>query len=279
MKLIRRYPELFILTGLALLTRLWDLFNPAAVVFDEVYFKVFAGDYFTHSYYFDIHPPLGKLLLAGWAWLARIDPSTLVNTSDPSVMLRVLPALAGAAIIPVFYVFLRQLKASRRIATLGAALLLLDNAILVESRFVLIDSMLILFGLSAVTCFLAFRQRTSRSRYWWLLAAAVLAGMAASTKWTGLAALGFIGIVWLCDQIWQWGKVRRRRRIGELAIISIIPMLVYMSVFAIHFSLLTKTGQGDAFMPTRFQATLIGNPSYDPNLHVSFLEKLSELNR
>src|SRR4249920_3172101 len=128
MKLIRRYPELLILTAAALATRLWGLFTPAAVVFDEVYFKVYAGDYLTGSYYFDPHPPLGKLLLGAWGWLSHQDP-TVLPASDPAVMLRVLPAVAGALIIPVFYLSPRQLGASRRISTLGAALLLLDNAL------------------------------------------------------------------------------------------------------------------------------------------------------
>jgi len=123
MKLLWRYPELFLLTAIAVLTRCWSLFTPAAVVFDEVYFKVYAGDYLTGSYYFDPHPPLGKLLLAAWAWITHQDPATLTG-GDPAVVLRVLPAIAGALIIPVFYLFLRQLGASRRVSTLGAAVLL-----------------------------------------------------------------------------------------------------------------------------------------------------------
>src|SRR3954469_4602795 len=125
MNFIRRYPELLILTVIAFLTRLWSIFTPGSVVFDEVYFKVYAGNYLTGAYYFDPHPPLGKLLLGGWAWLTRQDPAMLTSTTDPSVMLRVLPAVAGALLIPVFYLFLRQLRASRRVAALGAGLLLL----------------------------------------------------------------------------------------------------------------------------------------------------------
>src|SRR5476651_814828 len=133
MNLLRRYPEILVLSALALATRFWTIFTPGAVVFDEVYFKVYAGDYLKGSYYFDPHPPLGKLLLGGWAWLTHLDPAVLTG-SDPAVALRVLPAIAGALIIPVFYLLLRQLGASRRMATLGGALLLLDNALLVESR-------------------------------------------------------------------------------------------------------------------------------------------------
>jgi dolichyl-phosphate-mannose-protein mannosyltransferase len=277
MKLIYRYPELLILTILALMTRLWSIFTPAAVVFDEVYFKVYAGDYLTGSYYFDPHPPLGKLLLGGWAWLTRLDPSTLIG-SQPAVSLRILPALAGALIIPVFFILLRQLGASRRMATLGAALLLLDNAILVESRFILVDSMLILFGISAVTCYLAARRRSGKLKITLALASAVLAGLSVSTKWTGLTAIALIVFIWLYD---QFSRPQQRSLPIRLALASgyvIIPLLVYMSVFWVHFALLSKTGQGDAFMPLRFQSTLVGNANYNPSVHLSFLEKFIDLN-
>ncbi|HVQ43530.1 MAG TPA: phospholipid carrier-dependent glycosyltransferase [Candidatus Saccharimonadia bacterium] len=277
MKLLRRYPEIIILATAALITRLWDVFAPAAVVFDEVYFKVYAGDYLTGSYYFDPHPPLGKLLLGGWAWLAHLNP-TMLTGNDPAVALRVLPAIAGALIIPVFYLFLRQLRASRRVAALGAALLLLDNALLVESRFILIDSLLILFGLTAVTCFLAARHRSGRRRLLLLSAAAACGGLAASTKWTGLAALGLIGVIWLTDHLRHHQYFSWTKRLIEALILAIVPAIVYLSVFAIHFSLLPKTGQGDAFMPQRFQSTLIGNPNYNPTVHLSFVEKFIDLN-
>jgi len=278
MKFIRRYPGIILLTVAAILTRCWGLFTPAAVVFDEVYFKVYAGDYLTRSYYFDPHPPLGKLLLGGWAWLAHLNPAALTG-SDPAVVLRVLPAIAGALIIPVFYAFLRTLGASRRVATLGAALLLLDNALLVESRFILIDSMLILFGLAAVTCFLAARHRTGRARMALIASSAVLAGLSASTKWTGLTALGLSGFVWLTDQIRRPRHIAWKARMFEALMLVLAPALVYLAVFWIHFSLLTHTGQGDAFMSPRFQSTLIGTATYEPSVHMSFWNKFIDLNK
>ncbi len=278
MKLLRRYPEIFVLTVVAILTRCWGLFTPAVVVFDEVYFKVYGGNYLSGSYYFDPHPPLGKLLLGGWAWITHQDPAILTG-ADPAVMLRVLPAIAGALIIPVFFIFLRTLGASRRVATLGAALLLLDNALLVESRFILIDSMLILFGLAAVTCFLAARQRTGRLRFSLVAASALLAGLAASTKWTGLTALGLIGLIWLSDQIRRPHHIMWRARLLEITALVLIPIFTYMTIFWIHFGLLHHSGQGDAFMSTRFQSTLIGSANYDPSVHMSFWDKFIDLNR
>lgn len=275
-KLIQR-PELIILTAVAILTRFWGILYPKAIVFDEIYFKEYAGAYLNGTYYFDPHPPLGKLLLGGFAHLLGLSGSAVAGT-DPSVLLRILPALAGTLIIPVFYILLRQLKASRRVATLGALLLLLDNALLVESRFILLDSMLVLFGLSALTLYLAARRRSHAQRWIFLASSAFCAGLAASTKWTGLAALGIIGIIWVLDNI-TTVRSHWRRLISEAALLLLVPAAVYLSVFAIHFALLPKTGQGDAFMSSRFQSTLIGNPAYDPTVHMSFLDKFLDLNR
>ncbi len=277
----KRWPSdliiLTILTAAAALTRFWNLFAPHAVVFDEVYFKPYAGDYLTGSYYFDPHPPLGKLLLGGWAWLSHTSAAALAG-SDPAVMLRVLPALAGALIIPVFYVFLRQLGASRRIATMGGILLLLENALIVESRFILIDSLLILFGLGAVTAYLAARGQRRHIRLWLIALSGILAGAAAATKWTGLTALGLIGVVWLVELIGDRTKGWWKQALIEGPMLILIPVVVYMSVFAVHFALLPKTGQGDAFMPQRYQATLVGNSAYDPSVRLSFWDKFIDLN-
>ncbi|MFN7088533.1 MAG: phospholipid carrier-dependent glycosyltransferase [Candidatus Paceibacteria bacterium] len=50
--------------SLGLITRFLFIWNPPEVVFDEVHFGKFLYAYFTGEYYFDIHPPLGKLILA-----------------------------------------------------------------------------------------------------------------------------------------------------------------------------------------------------------------------
>jgi dolichyl-phosphate-mannose-protein mannosyltransferase len=276
MRHLRRYhPEFIILTILAFITRLWGVTNPRSVVFDEVYFKAYAGDYLTHSYYFDPHPPLGKELLGLWAWLTHQSGSLLTSTA-PAVDLRYLPAVAGALLIPLVYILLRQLGGSRKVATLAAAAVLADNAILVESRFILVDSMLLLFGIGAVVAYLASRTRSGLKSWLFVTLSALLAGMALSTKWTGISALGLIGLIWIYDVLKKHAKPVKI--IGSLGLLIVIPLVVYLSVFAIHFSLLTKTGQGDAFMPNQFQATLEGNAQYDPQAREPFLTKVYQLN-
>jgi dolichyl-phosphate-mannose-protein mannosyltransferase len=268
-------PELLVLTFLAAITRLAAITHPRAIVFDEVYFRDAALRYLSGSYYFDLHPPLGKLLLAGWAKLLGV--SATAQSTDPVVVLRLLPALAGTALVAVFYLLLRELTASRRVATFGTALLLLDNAILVESRFILIDSMLLLFGIGALTCYLAARRHTGRVHWILLTSSAVLAGMAASTKLTGLTALGLIGLVWSAQTVRQ--RVSWRLAIPQAAVLVLLPVVLYVSVFAIHFQLLPNSGPGDAFMSQQFQSTLVGNAHYDPAARMSFIDKFIELNK
>jgi dolichyl-phosphate-mannose-protein mannosyltransferase len=53
--------------------RAYRLDAPAAVVFDEVHFGGHAAHYLNRSYFFDVHPPLGKLTLAAAAAAAGFD--------------------------------------------------------------------------------------------------------------------------------------------------------------------------------------------------------------
>jgi dolichyl-phosphate-mannose-protein mannosyltransferase len=270
----RWHPELIALIIAALATRLWSLFTPNAVVFDEVYFKAFAAHYADHNYYFDIHPPLGKLLLAGFAHLLGLSSDTMLNTTV--LGLRLLPAAAGIMLVPLVWGILRRLGANRPFAFLGAFLILADNALLVESRFILMDSMLLLFGLSAIYFYLIARSAKSHLSWLWLTLATASAGAAASIKWTGMSALAIIGLVWLWDQ--HGRRALWLRRAGELALIAAIPCLVYLGSFWLHFKLLPHSGDGDAFMTTQFQSTLVGNNLYDPSVHLSFFEKFDQLN-
>src|ERR1041384_5010836 len=139
-------PELWILTALTAVLHFWRLLMPRAVVFDEMHYERFAGNFLNHSYLFDVHPPLGRMMFAGFAKLLGI-PAAALTQPVPEPLLRVLPAAFGIALVPLVFILLRQLGATRRIATLGALAILLENALLVASRFILPDIFLIVFGL------------------------------------------------------------------------------------------------------------------------------------
>ena len=274
MSRIRFYPELILLIIGSIFTRTLHLFQPNAVVFDEVYFKAFAGHYIDGHYFFDIHPPLGKLILAGWAHICGLNATALATTS--SLPLRVIPAVFGIALVPIVWGIIRLLGGSRRSAFLGGFLVLLDNALIVESRFILTDTILLATGLGAILCYLIARRFRSTNYYLWLASSALLAGASVSTKWTGLTALALVIFIWFYD---SRAYFYTARWFGQVAILIFAPLALYISLFAIHFALLPTSGEGDAFMSTRFQSTLIGNTNYSPLANIPFTTKFIELNR
>src|SRR5215467_7626007 len=94
-----RTPELLALTALSALSHFWRLFTPNVVVFDEKYYKEFAGHYLVGTFYTDVHPPLVNLLYAAVARLSGVPASALLGP-EPVTVLRALPALCGTLIVP-----------------------------------------------------------------------------------------------------------------------------------------------------------------------------------
>lgn len=224
---------------------------PNSAVFDEVHFGKFLSAYFTHQYYFDIHPPLGKLLLAGVGWLFGYHPGfSFANIGEvyPDKLymaLRFLPSLAGALLPLVIYGVARRLGIRRPAAAFAGVLVALDNAVLVQSRLILLDPFLLLFGFTAVYCYLRWRDTRAS---WLLPAAGVLAGAAMSIKWTGLTFVALIVIMELLRRSWK-----------PVLLVGTLALVVYVAVFAAHFRLLTQPGPGDAFMTPDFQSLPLGD--------------------
>jgi len=275
-----RYPELWVLTATALFTRLWQLQLPNAVVFDEVYFRQFAANYLDGHYFFDIHPPLVKLLFAASASMLHLSPEQVGGGDSAAVILRYIPAVAGVLLVPLIYTIVRQLGLGRRIAAFGAVLVLFDNALLVESRFILMDSLLLLAGFGALSCYLALRKRTGNKRWIWVVLTAMLLGVLVTTKWTGLAIAGLIATAWFIE-----GRIdknplpgRWRRQLAEATTVIAVVAGIYAGSFAVHFALLNHSGEGDVFMSERFQSTLQGSQYYKPTASMSFWDKFIELN-
>ncbi len=261
---------------LALLTRFWDIAHPHGVVFDEVYFRGFAADYLSGHYFFDIHPPLVKLLFAADAWLFHLSPADISSGLLGGAVLRCLPALAGAALVPLVYLIVRRVGLGRMGASLAATFVLCDNALLVESRFVLMDSLLLLFGFAALYLVMILIKQSGWQRWLMVAGAGLLLGMTVSTKWTGLAMVILVGVYYLVESIRD--KIKPLKITGEIALVLGLIAAVYIGSFAIHFGLLGHSGEGDAFMSSRLQSTLIGNPEYSRATKMSFVDKFIELN-
>lgn len=237
---------LLIILGISLATHFTFFGHPNQTVFDEVHFGKFISGYYTHEYYFDIHPPLGKLMIAGFAKLFNFQPKfNFANIGDKFpdnkyLALRFLPSLAGLLLPVVIFLIALQLKFTPRGAFMAGLFVALENALLVQTHYILMDGFLLLFGFLAL---LFYFQR----KFIWM---AMFGGLAVSIKWTGLTFLALPFFV----EIFQIYKQRGFKQIFKLPVFFlIIPLVIYFTVFSLHFTLLTKPGPGDAFMKPAFR--------------------------
>lgn len=265
--------------GLSLVTHFIFFSHPAETVFDEVHFGKFVSGYFTGEYFFDIHPPLGKLLIAGVAKVIDFKPGFSFETigqkfSDDSYKwLRFLPKLAGALLPVVIFLIAFELGIDQKFAFLAGLLTIFENSILVQSRFILLDSFLLLFGFLGILFYLKHKsvshEQSPITNSAFLFLAGVFASLAGSVKWTGFSFLAIILIFYFLQVSKYTTRVAKLEHLLKgSSLLIIIPLLVYFSTFAIHFSLLPNPGPGLAFHPPNFQET---------NLFSKFIELNTEI--
>lgn len=250
MRKILKWVPLFFLIVSSFFTRFFLLSHPSKVVFDEAHFGLYATKYLSHQYYFDIHPPLGKLILALSAFLGKIKPGFdfALNSEYPDFnffALRFLPALFGSLLVILVYFLVKKIGFSQKIAFLAAFLVLFDNAFLVQSRFILLDIILIFFIFLALYLFFFQKKYSLFSKKWYffnLLSGLALAA-AISIKWTGF---GTLGIIWFLtifeDRLFSQTK---KEILTKISLLFIVPLLFYFIFFAIHFSLLPLACSSD----------------------------------
>jgi dolichyl-phosphate-mannose-protein mannosyltransferase len=98
-----------ILTIVSLWTRLYKINLSNHVVWDEAHFGKFAGYYIKRHFYFDVHPPLGKMLnafaglLAGFNGYFEFESGAKYPDELKYGVIRFVNALFGAMIAPIAY--------------------------------------------------------------------------------------------------------------------------------------------------------------------------------
>jgi dolichyl-phosphate-mannose--protein O-mannosyl transferase len=176
-----------LLLVLAAVFRLPGLSYPPEEYFDEVYHAKTARQYLEGEPPTEwVHPPTAKLLIAVGVWLFGYKPWAW----------RIVPALAGSLLAPVFYLFARRVLRSERAALLASVLLLADGVYLVQSRIAMTNIFAVLFQVCAAFAIVR-AALAERLTFVPMGVAGVFLGLAVSTRWTSLWAWGFLGLVLL----------------------------------------------------------------------------------
>jgi len=210
--------------------RLPGLGTPAEEVFDEVYHAKTALQYLNGEPPTEwVHPPTAKLLIAVGVWLFGYVPWAW----------RLVPALAGTALAPVFYLLARRVLSTERAAVLATVLLLCDGVYLVQSRIAMTNIFAVLFQVSAALFILraALRPRLSAPD---MALAGVFLGLALSTRWTSLWAAGYLGLVLLA--------VRRLRIVKprELSLTLLAFVFLPVGIYVLSYVPWMRQGEGHA---------------------------------
>lgn len=278
-KYLKEHWVFLFLMVLAFITRFLFLSYPSEAVFDEVHFGKFVKAYFTHQYYFDIHPPLGKLMIAGFAKLFNLKPTSNflqigeeINKKELFI-LRFLPALFGVFFVLLIYRFVLTIGLSKKAGFFAGFLILFDTAFLVQSKFILIDVFLLFFGFLGLFFCIKTRNKPKKKNNLFLVLSAVFSAFAFSIKWTGLSffALVLFYLFFL--------EKNKKEFLKKSIVLALVFLLVYIFIFVLHFKILYKSGQGDAFMSSAFQKTLLGNKIKEDIKPLGFWQKFIELNK
>ena len=241
----------------------------------------FASYYLQRTYFFDVHPPFGKLLFAFVGWLVgysgdfkfeNIGDSYITN-NVPYVAYRSLPALLGALTVPTVFLIMWESGYSLPACVLAAGLVLFDNSHIGQTRLILLDATLVFFVALSILCYVRFykqRHEPFGRKWWkWMLLTGFCMSCVISTKYVGLFTFVTIGLAVAID---IWGLLDINRKEGALDMITfgkhfaaravgllIVPFFFYLFWFQVHFAILTRSGPGDDFMSPEFQETLSDN--------------------
>lgn len=274
-----------ILTGLSFFTRMYKIGRSPIVTWDEAHFGKFGSHYLKREFYFDVHPPLGKMLVGLSGHLAGYNGSFEFKSGEryPEevnyVFMRLFNATFAALCVPVAYYTARQLRFSRPAVWLVSVMVLCENSYATLGRFILLDSMLLFFTLTTMACLATLhrlRDREFSAQWWaWLVLTGVSIGCVCSVKWVGMFAMALVGIYTIEDLWHKFGDLEMpvatyaRHWGARIVGLIVVPVAVYMATFKAHFLILENSGPGDAQMSSLFQANLKGTDLLQSPLEIA----------
>lgn len=231
-----------VILSVSVLLHAYRISQPAVPLFDEAHFATYTSDYLNRRVFYDIHPPLGKLVFAGAIRIAdgeaprpyeflRLERAgdtlkamrTLSEFGDfPYLPARVASAVFGVLLSFAFFVFLRSIGVGITGSLLGAAFVVFENALLLQTRLILLDGMYLAFGFLALAVY--FKKNS------WATAGGLLWGLALGVK---LTAVVFVAPV-LMSALFEKRAVRSD--IAKFIAAGFIMLLLSLSLDNVFFS-------------------------------------------
>ena len=171
--------------------------------FDEIYHPRTALEHLNNIYPYEVsHPPLGKLILSIGVAIFGMVPFGW----------RFMGTLFGVLMVPVLYLFLKNLFGKTAVALCGTALFTFDFMHLVQTRIATIDTYGVFFIL--VSYYFMYRWLAvpaGKKLRWYILPlflSGLLWGIGCASKWTVVYAGAGLALLWLLGMIFKAGDWR-----------------------------------------------------------------------
>uniref|UniRef100_A0A8C4NC73 Protein O-mannosyl-transferase 2 n=1 Tax=Eptatretus burgeri TaxID=7764 RepID=A0A8C4NC73_EPTBU len=247
---------------------------------DETHFGKMGSYYINRTFFFDVHPPLGKMLIGLAGYVSGYDGSFPFSKPGEKfgnvqyLGMRAMCASLGTLAVLLGYLTVLELTHSLPAALLVAALLIFDTGLLTLSQYILLDPILLFFIMTAMYSMARFQQchNSPFSQCWWLWLAStgVTIFGAMSVKFVGFFLVTFVGIRTARDLWLILGDLRLSVFMQHFAAralcLILLPISLYTACFAVHFAILSNSGNGDGFFSSGFQAHLKGNTLHNASL-------------
>lgn len=267
---------------LTILTRYYKIHEPNHVCWDETHFGKMGSWYINRTFFFDVHPPLGKMLIGLSGYLTGYDGTFAFdkpgdkygNTSY--IGMRVFCASLGASIVPMTFLTIHQMSKSSVAAFFSSLLILCDVGIITLSQYILLDPILLCFMVASILGAIKVSYNSSKefsTKWWaWLVFTGTMLACCVSVKFVGLFVVLLVGFITIAD-LWDilgdlsrpvWDTVRHF--LARAMCLIILPICIYIIFFYAHLKVLNRSGSGDGFYSSAFQSQLIGNSLYNASM-------------
>ncbi|PSN36572.1 Protein O-mannosyl-transferase 2 [Blattella germanica] len=223
-------------------SRFYKVSEPDHVCWDETHFGKMGSWYINRTFFFDVHPPLGKMLIALSGYLTGYDGKFAFEKPGDKyegvnyIGMRVFCTFLGACVVPFGFIIVWELTRSLTAAIFSASFILCgtyplrrvkgldsfstlercamndknihkdDVGILALTRYILLDPILLFFVMGSVMGMVKFRSCRDRPfsvAWWlWLVFTGVMLASAISVKFVGLFVVILVGFHTVAD-LWD----------------------------------------------------------------------------
>ncbi|EPR79002.1 Dolichyl-phosphate-mannose-proteinmannosyltransferase [Spraguea lophii 42_110] len=278
MKILKKKRQFFnkemlasiLIVCISIMVRTYAIERGDYVIWDEAHFGKFSSKYLNRLFYFDVHPPLGKMLtgLSGYLFNQDKDFSFESGTQYPQNMdyvgMRRFHAVIASFISLIIFKILKVMNHDIMFRFFFSLLFTFENGFVSISRLILLDSHLLFFtGLT--TLFIAkhfkdsYFQHKRNHRNIVLLGISI--GCVMSVKWIGCLTTVFVGLFIIYE---LWIMITSKKKITaffEMLFIRTlfliaVPVFIYIFMFCVHFKIVNRSSSDEGYMSSLFQAGL-----------------------